>query len=121
MEYKIVEEIKWTNGFYDKYYLILYSISIKNIIIQYQINFFSKGIEFYCNYCKSYLSEKCKCRPFLFDEGFNRNNKLMNCDYINNAINIYNHMKCNIGEIKYLSKKDLWIWLSDTIKKEYSL
>ena len=39
MEYKIVEEIKWTNGFYDKYYLILYSISIKNIIVKYQINF----------------------------------------------------------------------------------
>ena len=57
MEYKIVDEIKWSNGFYNEYYLILYSLSIKEKIIQYQINFNSKGVQFYC-YCKSNISMK---------------------------------------------------------------
>ena len=120
IEYNIVDEIKWSNGLYNEYYLILYSISIKNKIIQYQINFNSKGLQFYCDYCKTYDS-KCDCKNNVWGNCFIVNNILLKSDYFNNANNIYNTLKNNIDDIKYFSKKKLWIWLKPVIIKEYNL
>ena len=121
IEYNIIDEIKWSNGFFDEYYLILKSISIKDKIIQYQINFNSKGVKFYCDYCKSNNSSNCNCNNDMWGNSFVLNDTILKCDYFNNANNIYNILKNNINDIKYLSKKKLFNWLRPIIIKEYNL
>ena len=120
-EYNIIDEIKWSNGFYNEYYLILKSISIKDKIIQYQINFNSKGVKFYCHHCKSNNSSNCNCKNDIWSDGFVFNDTIVKCDYFNNANNIYNTLKDNINDINYLSKKKLCNWLRPVIIKEYNL
>ena len=119
IEYDIIDEIKWSNGFYNEFYLVIKSISINNIIIQYQISFYSKGFKIYCDYCKK--NNDCNCKSNTETNGIVNNDILLKCDYFNNAINIYNKLKDNINDIKYLSKKDLWIWMKPIIQKEYNL
>ena len=119
-EYNIIDEIKWSNGIYNEYYLILKSISIKDKIIQYQINFNSKGVKFYCHHCKSNDSSGCDCNNDIWGNSFVLNDTILKCDYFNNANNIYNILKNNINDIKYLSKKKLCNWLRPVIIKEYN-